>query len=160
MTINVPEELHDRFDYAPIFKNTIDPDLLAEETRARIGKVQNVKLYPYLGRQANKMYHIEHLKTWCDLGVVVEDVHYICESLQSPWLKKFVLRRSRKRAESTDEVEKNIIKLSMNAPYGKFCQCPEKQKNLSPFTDSGKCVKAAGRIGAKSYVVTMNEDGF
>ena len=43
-TINVPEELHDYFDYAPIKKGKIDPELLSASTRARLGKTHNVKL--------------------------------------------------------------------------------------------------------------------
>ena len=75
VSIHVPVALHDTFDFAPIAKGEISKGLLSEMTKSRMGDApQHVKLYPFLGRQANKLYLLEHLSVWVHLGVVVEDV--------------------------------------------------------------------------------------
>ena len=66
VTISVPSHLHGVLDYAPIAKGKIAPELLSATTRARLGKVQNEKLYPYLGCQVNKRYHSAHWKKQVD----------------------------------------------------------------------------------------------
>ena len=86
------------------FETEIDPELLSASTRARVGKAQNEKLYPYLGRHENKFFHIAHLKTWVELGVEIEDVHYLVEVEQAACMHDYILELGRRRAACTDKL--------------------------------------------------------
>ena len=83
----------------------------------------------------------------------------MCEMEMKPWLRDYIVELGQKRAAAKDDVQKNTLKLSQNSPYGKFSQDPLKQLNLGLFTDVGKFVKASSVIGAKSHIITMEEDG-
>ena len=73
-------------------------------------------------------------------------------------MRDYTLEMGRKRAASTDGVTKNILKLSINSPYGKCLQDEQKQQNLTPYTASDKFAKAACRVGSEFHIVTMEPD--
>ena len=123
-----------------------------------MGKSANVKLFPYLGRQHKVLHHIALLKLWLKLGVELEEVHYLVEVEQTCWLKNYILNIGRKRSASSDEVTKNILKLSINSLYGKCLQDETKQQNLTPYTSSADFAKAACRVGSDFHIMTMEED--
>ena len=160
VTFTVPERLHDFLDYAPVATGTIEPEWLSELTRESVGKIRNEKLYPYLGRQHKVLHHIALLKLWLELGIELEDVHYLVEVPQECWMKEYILEIGRKRAASGDEVMKNILKLSINSLYGKCLQDEQKQQNLTPYTVPDKFAKAACRVGSEFHIVTMEPDAF
>ena len=75
-------------------------------------------------------------------------------------MKDYILEIGRKRAASSDEVTKNILKLSINSLYGKCLQDEQKQQNLTPYTVLDKFAKAACRVGSEFHIVTMEQDAF
>ena len=120
----------------------------------------NEKLFPYLGRHQKVLHHIALLKLWLELGVELEELHYIVEVEQECWMSEYILDIGRKRAASSDEVTKNILKLSINSLYGKCLQDERKQRNLAPYTPTATFAKAACRVGSDVHIMTMEEDAF
>ena len=123
-----------------------------------MGRLKNEKLFPYIGRHEKVLRHITLIKFWLDMGVVLEEVHYLVEVEQEDWMRDYILEMGRKRAASTDEVTKHILKLSINSLYGKCLQDELKQRNLRPYTSPSKFAKAACIVGKDFHIQIMDED--
>ena len=68
-------------------------------------------------------------------------------------MAKYILGMARKRAESTDPVERETIKMAMNSLYGKMLQDKSTQRNLVPYTDAKGFVRACSRDSCMKYSV-------
>jgi hypothetical protein len=68
-------------------------------------------------------------------------------------MAKYILGMARKRATSTDPVERECIKKAMNSLYGKMLQDPSKQRNLVPYTSTRAFVRACARPNCVSFEV-------
>ena len=124
-----PNDVHDRIDLAPCKKGCARDQELSEKQvdRRRVLKsavAPGGKLLPYLGEHVRTMMTVGHLKMWMRLGAKVTKV-YAEESwtfTQSMWLGEFIKTIFAKRQASKDETRRDILKLWMNALYGKFLQ--------------------------------------
>ncbi len=86
-------------------------------------------------------------------GVIITRVHRVWSYDQSLWMAKYILGMARKRAESTDPVEKETLKMAMNSLYGKMLQNKSTQRNLVPYTDAKGFVRACSRDSCVKYSV-------
>ena len=153
VTFHVPKEYHDEIDFAPIAKRKVGLEEISERQRQVkefLGKKpqdQCEKLMPFLGEHEENGYHVAHLKYLRDvLKVKITKVHRIWSWRQSYWLREYITKIALDRQMSTDEVEKDVLKLIMNALYGKFLQNKENYTETHTFTDCEKWLRATWKI--------------
>ena len=149
----IPDELHDKLDLAPIAKRTVPFEELSHRQRQvkeALGKQpqqQGPKLMPYLGEQKKIGHHIALLKFMRDtMGIQITKVHRIWKWRQSHWLRNYIQGMARERQQSTDPVEKDAIKISMNSLYGKFLQNKENYTETETYTDVEAWLRATWRV--------------
>ncbi len=87
------------------------------------------------------------------MGCVITKVHNVWSYRQSTWMAKYIIGMARKRALSTDPVERECIKKAINSLYGKLLQDPTKQRNLVPYTSPRAFVRALSRNNCVDFEV-------
>ena len=149
----IPKKLHDKIDFAPVAKRIVKFDELSHRQRQVkefLGKKpgnQGEKLMPFLGKHSEVAIHVGHLKFLRDvLGTKILKVHRIWSWRQSHWLRDYIVKMSHARQISTDDVEKDVIKLIMNALYGKFLQNKEGYNETKTFTDCERWLRATWKL--------------
>ena len=153
----VPKHLHDDFDFAPVSKRTVSPDELSEHQQ-QIGSLLGActpteKLVPFLGEHKKVLYHAGLLKFWVEMGCVITKVYNVWSYKQSNWMAKYIIAMARKRALSTDPIEKECLKKAMNSLYGKMLQDKTTQRNIVPYTSAKAFVRACSRENCIKYEV-------
>ena len=153
VTFHIPKEYHDEIDFAPIAKRKVVMEEISERQRQVkefLGKKprdQCEKLMPFLGEHEENGYHVAHLKYLRDvLNVKITKVHRIWSWRQSYWLRDYITTMALERQMSSDEVERDVLKLIMNALYGKFLQNKENYTETKTFTDCEKWLRATWKI--------------
>jgi hypothetical protein len=160
---DVPEELHDFFDFAPVSSRQVQLEELSirqravkfrkltEEQRERALKNKKFprsmttgckKLVPDLKLRTQGL-HIAHLKLLMSLGIRIVALHRIWSFKQGRVLSSWVDEMAARRRDAMDESTKNTLKLMVNAPYGKFLERKERGRRLRIHTDATKCRRAA-----------------
>lgn len=96
---HIPEHLHDKFRDLPIFpeKIKIDESMISERTRVirtakfgEVGRFSEERLAPNLLPKRNYICHVSALKTYIELGGVVDRVHRAVAFNQSKWLAPYI----------------------------------------------------------------------
>ena len=85
------------------------------------------KLIPNVSNKVKYVVHYRNLQYYLSLGIRLIKVHRILKFKQSSWLKEYVVSNTRKRQESTDELNKVFLKLLINCVYGKVWKILEKE---------------------------------
>jgi hypothetical protein len=102
---------------------------------------------PFLGEHKENGYHVAHLKYLRDvLKAKITKVHRIWSWRQSYWLREYITKIALDRQMSSDEVEKDVLKLIMNALYGKFLQNKENYTETQTYTDDESWLRAVWKI--------------
>jgi len=153
----IPDHLHDVFDFAPVSKRLVEADELSEHQH-HVGDLLGAskptpKLIPFLGKHTKVLYHAALLKFWVDMGCVITKVYNVWSYEQCTWMANYILGMARKRALSTDPVERECIKKAMNSLYGKMLQDKSKQRNLVPYTSARAFVRACSRDNCVAFEV-------
>ena len=164
-----PCHLHDYLDWAPPCKMTVEPELLSEYSRKVMqengltpGKV--AKLVPFLGRHCKEGVDGKRLAFMVQImGARIERVHeairFKCAPFLSAWMKGIyderLLMKKQKRT-----VEAEMLKLVMNAIYGKLIQNVEGFKNSQVYTSSSSFVRAANGRRMQDMDVFFGEGEF
>ena len=159
----VPEKLHDKFDFAPVSQRKVKMEELSRRQRlikfGRLTPQQKVKalqtltlpksclngcekLVPDLGPRTQGL-HIGHAKLLKELGVEFTAVHRIWSFKQGRVLEGFIKDMAKRRREAVDESTKTTLKLIVNAMYGKFLERKERGKQIKIHTCPNKCRKYA-----------------
>jgi len=122
----VPPDLHDFFDLAPPMRSQVPDEWLSQEQvvrREHYGSTPSSKLVPFLGPQVGVTHTTSYLQTLVRLGVRVTRVHRECWRFrQGRWMEDFVNDLSGRRREATDELLRDIYKMTQNSVYGKTLQ--------------------------------------
>jgi len=149
----IPPEYHDRTDFAPVAKRKVAFEELSyrqQQVKEFLNKKpqqQGEKLMPFLGRHCEVGLHAAHLKYLRDvLGIRILKVYRIWSWRQSYWLRDYIQKMAHERQVSTDDVEKDIIKLIMNALYGKFLQNKDGYTETKTFVDCEKWLRATWKL--------------
>lgn len=164
--LDVPLEMHDTLDFAPIAKRSTDPSELSELQRERQqifgGNMNQEKLMPFLGKQEEVGHHIELLKFYTEhMGVQLLKVHRVWKWRQSKWMAPFMHEVSSKRAQTTDACLKDTLKITMNSIYGMLLQNKERYSNTAVYVEEESFIGAATRSEACNWdVFDMSCDGF
>ena len=153
ITYHIPEEYHDQIDFAPVVKRKVAFEELTERQRQVkefLGKKprdQHEKLLPYLGEQKEVGHHIGYLKYLRDVvKIQITAVHRVWSWRQSYWLRDYITKMALERQNSIDDVEKDVLKLIMNALYGKFLQNKEHYTQTTTYTDAEKWLRATWKL--------------
>ena len=116
-------------------------------------------MVPYLGKHEKVMHHIALLKLWERLGVKITEIHSLWTFKQTPWMSEFMRQGAARRASSEHEPERDVIKLCMNAQYGKMLQDASKNRNIKPYLNEGLFRLKAAKYGVQDWdVIRMDED--
>jgi hypothetical protein len=164
--LDVPIEMHDSLDFAPIAKRSTDPSELSELQRERLqlfgGSANQEKLMPFLGKQEEVGHHIELLKFYTEhMGVQILKVHRVWKWHQSKWMAPFMHDVSTKRAQTSDACLKDTLKITMNSIYGMLLQNKERYSNTNVYVQEENFIGAATKSEACNWdVFDMGCDGF
>jgi hypothetical protein len=181
--MEIPEDLHDYWDYAPVVNRAVDwKELSPRQQRIkrrrhlqgitdihqrarRLAKMMNTpghaKLVPDLNPQDRKAIHIEHAQLLRKHGVVFTDM-YTCYSYKQARIFKDVMdKHATKRALSTDEIVRDTEKIIMLGPYGKTLENKKGRCNFKVHTDPASfcrnaCFKRTSDFRIQHY---CEEDG-
>ena len=155
--LEIPEGLHDKWDYAPAVNRSVAYSELSErqkkmkrrkflqgftklETRVRVlERLMKApgykKLVPDLSPQDHKAIHVEHAQELVKHGAVITELYACFEFEQERVFKEEIERLANERANTSDEALREIIKLTLNAPFGKTLENRKMQKNFRVHTD-------------------------
>ena len=90
---------------------------------------------PHLGPHKSEGLHLELLKVYLELGVVVKKVHRIWSFTQSDFCGEWIRRLATARAQAAtagDAVAARAHKLTRNSLYDKFLQRVHRRTSSSP----------------------------
>ena len=146
-----PLERHDSLDWAPPARMNVKRSQLSDHSRSimdanGLQETRDTKLVPFLGMHVKEGVDAKRLKFMIEvMGAVVTKVHSVISFKCQPWLRDFMRgcygeRLARK--QQGQHVEAEMLKLVMNAIYGKVCQNMEGYKNTNLYTDEAKFVRA------------------
>ena len=103
------------------------------------------KLAPNLMPKKNYGVHYRNLQYYLSQGLILKKVHRILEFKQSNWVKPYIDFKTQNRKEATNEADKNIFKLLINAVYGKTIENMRKRIKIRITTNEKDLLKYASR---------------
>ena len=150
--LDYPEELHDihnDYSMAPE-KIKIEDEMLSpysfeikNEYDIKTGGIN--KLAPNLMSKKNYGVHYKNLQYYLSQGLILKKVHRILEFKQSDWMKPYIDFNTQKRKEATNEADKNLFKLLINAVYGKTMENMRRKIKIRIITKEKDFLKYAAR---------------
>jgi hypothetical protein len=159
----IPPEYHDLLNsYPPAPERMFVPETFLS-TSQQLGKSDTCpKLVPHLGPRKNYVVHAHTLKLYIECGVVVLRVHRGIRYTQRPFMKSFVDVCIQMRKDATiagDGFLADLMKLLVNACYGKFLEDRRKQPSLELI----KCSEEdsdAEKYRIRKLIARNNYEGF
>ena len=155
-----PHHLHDKHNEYPLAPQRMEvtSDMLSDYQKDTFTQLYNQrhakdfsttlppfqsqpKLAPNLYKKNNYIVHGLNLKFYIENGLVLTKIHRVLQFNQSPWLKPYIDFNTQKRAEATNDFEKDLFKLMNNAVFGKTLQNPRKQRTIDFVSTKEKSKK-------------------
>ena len=150
--LDYPEELNDIHNDYPLApeKIKIEVEMLSpysfeikNKYDIKTGGIN--KLAPNLMPKKNYWVHYRNLQYCLSQGLILKKVHRILEFKQSNWMKSYADFNTKKRKEATNEADKNLFKLLINAVYGKTMENMRKRIKIRIKTKEKDFLKYAAR---------------
>ena len=123
--INCPENLHDILDF-PLCptKEVVKQEWLSPVQRTVLNKhgmqpSRVKKLLQTYFTKKNYVLHYVNLKLYCELGMVVTNVHSVLKFRQEKIFSEFVEKNNNLRREAQSKSQEMVYKLASNAVFGK-----------------------------------------
>ena len=147
--LDYPSHLHDLHNDLPAAPENIvvTPQHLSDHQRSmaeQLGlRLGGKKLVTQLTPKTKYVLHIENLKQYLDLGLVLVRVHRVLTFSQSPWLASYIAKCTQGRKTSQFKFLKDLYKLMVNSVYGKTVENVLKYRNIVLCMDRAefrKCV--------------------
>ena len=145
--LDVPEELHDYFNEYPLAPES----RLGEYSPLMIEKYKIVhdkapestvkKLIPNLYNKTNYVLHFRNLQLYLSLGMKLKKVNKVLSFREEAFLNKYIQFNTTKRAQTTNDYEKDLFKLMNNSVFGKTMENVAKRIEVKLITDEKKFVK-------------------
>jgi hypothetical protein len=85
-------------------------------------RYKSEKLVTDFSNKSKYVVHYQNLQTYLKEGIILKEIHKAIKFTQKPYLKPFIDKCAKKRAETKSDFDKMLFKLFMNSVYGKFLQ--------------------------------------
>jgi hypothetical protein len=145
--LDVPEELHDYFNEYPLAPESrlgeYSP-LMIEKYKIAHDKAPEStvkKLIPNLYNKTNYVLHFRNLQLYLSLGMKLKKVNKVLSFREEAFLNKYIQFNTTKRAQTTNDYEKDLFKLMNNSVFGKTMENVAKRIEVKLITDEKKFVK-------------------
>ena len=99
------------------------------------------KLAPNLIPKNNYVVYYRNLKYYLSQRLILKKVHKILEFKQSAWMKPYIDFNTERRKEATNETDKYLFKLLINATYGKTMENMRKRFKIRIITNEKDFLK-------------------
>ena len=138
--VSYPKELHNSHNDLPFMCE-----------RMEINGVE--KLVPSLRDKKNYIIHIQALNQVLQHGLRPDRIHQAIKFNQSPWLKTYIDFNTQLRMATTNDFEKDFLKLMNNSVLEKTMENIRKHKNFKLVTTEEKYLRTVMRPNFKSGVL-------
>jgi len=180
--IEYPKELHNQHSDYPLApeKIAIQNEMLSNEQLSMLETIQRQnqissdsnligpinkpqhqskikKLVPNLYNKSHYIVHYRNLKQYSNLGLKINKIHKILTFKQEAWLKGFIEFNTQKRAEASNDFEKNFFKLLNNSVFGKTMENKRLHRTLD-IVDSQKKAERLIALPTFKNVSIFRED--
>ena len=140
--LEYPVELHNKFSkFVPAPENIIPEG----------SKVP--KLAPNLLPKKVYVCHIENLRLYVELGMKLVKVHADVKFEEKTWLKSYIDMNTERRAEVTNDADKDMYKLLNNAVFGKTCENLLNRTDYRLVSSRKKALDLIAKPTFKGYTV-------
>ena len=140
--LSYPKEPHDKFaEYVPTPDNII-PDG---------SKVS--KLAPNLLRKERYVCHVENLRLYEKLGVIVEKIYRALAFEESRFLAPYIEKNTKLRMQAKNKFEEEFFKLLNNAVFGKSCENLLKRVHVELANERKRALKLVAKPTYKHHTV-------
>ena len=144
-------------EYSKELHNLHNDYPLAPE-RLMIDKVQ--KLIPNLNDKKHYVLHYESLKQYESLGLKITHIHRGIKFEESDWMKQYIDKNTRLRAETKKESEKEFFKLMNNSVYGKTIENLRKRVDISLVNSKKKAKRLTAKPNFKKCTIFCENPDF
>ena len=164
-----PLELHDKLDWAPPCRMSVGEDQLSPYTRQLMVRnglkcSKTTKLVPFLGAHMKEGVDAKRLAFMVEvMGARIDKVHRIIKFKCAPFLATWIRWCYAERMELKKQgrfVEAEMLKLVMNAMYGKLIQRCEHCRCSQVYTDAAKFVRTANGYRMQDMDVFGSDEDF
>jgi len=162
VNLHIPEALHDRFnDYPPLMSNRTaiweeQSPFMQEKIKVGYGKDRIPsdvpKLIPSLQDEVKQLHHARYIRFLIKQGIQVTRVYRGLQFDECPFLRSYVQMLSKERAKwkKSDPLLYAVVKLLLNAVYGRTLMNVLRQLNLRVESDDRRIAKLARRFNCRS----------
>ena len=126
--LEYPEELHDLHNDYPLCPERLECDNGVK------------KLIPNLGDKNNYVIHYKNLIQCLRLGMKLKKIHRGIKFNESTWLKPYIDKNTKLRAQAKNDFEKDFFKLMNNSVFGKTMENIRNRVNIK-LVNSGEQFK-------------------
>ena len=152
--LKYPQHLHDLHNGLPLApeKRSIRSSWLSPFAQSfGIKPNKTPKLIETLLDRKNYVCHYENLKFYIKHGLIVEELHRVCEFNQSKWLGVYIEKNTVMRKQATNDFEKNFYKLMSNGCFGKTMENLRKRSKVKFVSNPQQAEAFAQRATFKSF---------
>ena len=142
--LEIPDNLFDKFS-----------ELVPAPEKIVVNKVE--KLIPSLKPKREYVCHINNLKQYVELGVVVTKIHKALKFREEAWMKSYIELNTELRRKATNDADSNMFKLLNNAVFGKTMENLFDRSDVRLVNTKKKAIKLVAKKQFKHYMI-YNED--
>jgi hypothetical protein len=129
--LEYPKELHDKHNDYPLAPElmTVKADMLSSTSKDIYMKYNDHHKYIHdetvgklilnLNDKNKYVLHINNLKYYLEQGLILKKIHRCVSFKQKQWLKPWIDFNTDKRANASNDFQKDLFKLMNNAVFGK-----------------------------------------
>ena len=149
VTLDYPEELHRQHSAFPLAPHQMDitEDMLspyamnAMRTLSGKEKYKAGKLVSTFLRREKYVCHGLNLKLYLSLGMKLIAIHRVMTFSQAPFIKPYIERCTRRRAQAKTKTASNLAKILSNSLFGKFIENGLNRMDVAFIRNRGKALR-------------------
>ena len=143
--LEYPEELHDLHNDYPLCPERVECDNGVK------------KLIPNLRDKNNYVIHYKNLMQCLRLGMKLKKIHRGIKFNESAWLKPYIDKNTKLRAQAKNDFEKDFFKLMNNSVFGKTMENIRNRVNIKLVNSEDKFKKLVAKPNYESRKI-FNEN--